>query len=128
MLQQLKEDGKKIGLGFAAAAILLQAVFYRGSFFVIFKMSLSLFWLFVIPGFFLLYLFRKEMPFLERFVMGTILGMAFFGVIGYNLRIIGMAAIYQAWLLPILGIGIGAFALSRREKSAESPEKSNHHS
>ncbi len=94
--------------------ILLKIVFYSESILTISKLTLSIFWLYIIPGFFMMYLF-KELPFIERMIIGTALGMAFFGVIGYNLGVFGLHIKYQIWILPIIAIIIGIIALRKKD-------------
>ena len=63
-----------------------------------------------------MYLFSDKMNFLERIIAGFVLGMAFLGVIGYNLGVLGMLIKYQIWVLPILGITIGITKLIKDKK------------
>ncbi|MBI2138799.1 hypothetical protein HYU13_04370 [Candidatus Woesearchaeota archaeon] len=116
--QRIKEDGIKIGAAFAVVLAVLKIAFYQESFFSIVKLALAMFWLFIIPGFMLLYLFSQKLDFIEQFIIGAVLGLAFFGSLGYNLRLIGLKIPVQNWALPILGIALGLAALLKRKKGA----------
>lgn len=96
--------------------VLLKVIFYKESFLVVLKLALSLFWLFVLPGFMLMYLFVDKLNFIERIIAGTALGMAFYGVLGYNLGVLGLLIKYQIWILPLAGIVIGIFSLIKNKK------------
>jgi hypothetical protein len=96
--------------------IIFRIIFNKESFSVILKLAFSLFWLFMLPGFMIMYLFIEKLNFLERIIAGTALGMAFFGVVGYNLGVLGILIKYQNWILPIVGIIIGITALIKNKK------------
>ena len=95
---------------------LLKIIFYKESFSILLKLALSLFWLFTLPGFMIMYLFVEKFDFIERVIAGTALGMALLGVLGYNLGVLGLLIKYQNWILPIAGISIGIFALIKKKK------------
>lgn len=96
--------------------ISLKIIFYKESFLITLKLALSFFWLFIFPGFMLMYLFVENLDFIERTIAGIALGMAFFGVLGYNLGVLGLLIKHQIWILPIIGIGIGIFALIKKKR------------
>lgn len=96
--------------------IILKIIFNKESLLVVVKLALSLFWLFILPGFMIMYLFAERLNFLERIIAGTALGMAFYGVLGYNLGVLGLPMKYQIWILPLLGISIGIIALIKNKK------------
>src|SRR3989338_4319358 len=95
---------------------LLKIIFYSESLWIITKLSLSLFWLFILPGSMIMYLFAENLNFIERLIAGIALGMAFFGALGYNLGVLGLPIKYQLWILPVIGICIGLFALVKSKR------------
>lgn len=99
-----------------AGAILLKVIFFSESIEVIGKLSISLFWLYLLPGFMLMYIF-PHFSFLERLIIGMVAGMAYFGVIGYNLGLLGIPLNVQIWILPIIAIGIGGYFLYKNQVS-----------
>lgn len=95
--------------------ILFKIIFNKESFSVVLKLALSLFWLFILPGFMLMYLFIENLNFIERMIAGIVLGLAFMGIIGYNLGVLGLVFKYQVWIVPIAGIVIGVVSLIRNK-------------
>ena len=98
--------------------VLLKIVFNKESLLITLKLALSLFWLFILPGFMLMYLFIDKLNFIERVIAGTVLGMAFYGVIGYNLGVLGLSMKYQIWILPLVGICAGIYALIKSKRTS----------
>lgn len=95
---------------------ILKIIFHKESFLIVVKLALSLFWLFILPGFMIMYFFVEQLNFIERIVAGITLGMAFLGVVGYNLGVLGLLIKYQVWILPVIAIGLGIFALIKNQK------------
>lgn len=116
MQNKLKKEFLYMGILLVLLIILLKIIFNNESFYVILKLSLSLFWLFIFPGFMMMYLFIDKLNLIERIIAGFVLGMAFFGVVGYNLGVLGLPIKYQNWILPIVGISIGIFALIKKKE------------
>ena len=75
-------------------------IFYKESIFVTFKFTASLFWLFVIPGFYLMLFYSERLNFLERVVIGIVLSAALFGIASYYLNIIELHIKYYSWIIP----------------------------
>ena len=96
--------------------IFLKLIFNKEPLFIIIKLTLSLFWLFILPGFMIMYLFYEKLDFLTRIVAGTVLGMAFYGALGYNLGVLGLPIKYQMWLVPALGVMISIIVLIRKDR------------
>lgn len=114
--EQLKKELIYLVVLLVLIIVMLKVIFNKESFFIVLKLALSLFWLFILPGFMIMYLFIDKLNFIERIIAGTVLGMAFVGVLGYNLGIIGVSMKYQIWVLPLTGIVIGIFALIKKKR------------
>lgn len=113
---ELKKEMIGIIILLIVGIILFKIIFHRESFLIILKLALSLFWLFILPGFMIMYLFSEKLDFIERIIVGTALGMAFYGVLGYNLGVLGLLMRYQIWILPALGIMMGIVILIKDKK------------
>ncbi len=109
----IKRESKYIVVTFFLSLAIFKIIFFKEDFFVLLKIILSLFWLFVIPGYFLM-LYWKNLDFTERLVVGIALSAAIIGITSYYLGLIGLHIKFHAILLPLIMIlgGIGA-ALSK---------------
>tara|TARA_B100002003_G_C13732322_1_gene365880 strand:+ start:98 stop:439 length:342 start_codon:yes stop_codon:yes gene_type:complete len=113
-MSKLVEEGKIIGALFLVVFIVLKIVFHSTSVFTVLKLTLGLFWLFFIPGYFLLYAL-PSLSLIERSIMSFILGTAFYGAIGYNLGLVGVPFTVQVYVVPVLGVLIGCWFLFRKK-------------
>ncbi len=125
MNKEIKDELIRVGILFLIATIILKIIFYKQDLFTIIKTSLSLFWLFVLPGFILMYYWREKFDFITRLIIGTTLGMAVIGVIGYNLGILGINLTIQSIIIPALCIALGLFLLSKKQGNQNSQNKSS---
>lgn len=113
--ETLKKEGLYILLTFLIAAIIFQIIFIKENTLAVVRTVAALFWLFALPGFALMYYWHEKLDFLERLIIGTVLGLAVVGVIGYNLSVIGLHMKYHAIILPAAMIAIGAFAVLKNK-------------
>lgn len=96
----LVKDIKLLVVIFAIIIVMLKILFFKESLFNIIKMTSSFYYLFILPGFSLLYYWKKELSFLERFVMGFATSLALVGVLGYYFGLVGIKLNIFAWMLP----------------------------
>lgn len=122
---ELKKEMINIGILFLIAVIILKMVFYKQDTLTVIRIALSLFWLFVIPGFTLMYYWKEKLDFLTRLIAGTILGIAVTGVLGYNLGILGINLTIQTIILPVLCIAFGLFLASKKNSNRNSQNKNS---
>ena len=113
-MSRFVEEGKVLSALFLVVFIVLKIVFHSTSLFTVLKLTLGLFWLFILPGYFLLYAL-PSLSLIERTIMSFILGTAFYGAIGYNLGLIGVPFSVQVYVVPLLGIAIGGWFLFRKK-------------
>ncbi len=72
------------------------------------RITIILYWLYVLPGFSILMYFRESIGFIERFVAGSILGGILMGVFGYFIGLIfKINIIYYPYFLPPMIIAAG---------------------
>ena len=100
---------KYIGIVFALVFVGLKIAFYKESLLVVLRTSISLLWLFVLPGYFLMLYWREKLGFLERLIIGIALAAAVTGIVSYYLGLAGLHIRYHHFLLPALLIVIGIF-------------------
>jgi len=105
-----------IGLIFLLALIAFKIAFFKDTLIVIFRTVLSLFWLFVLPGYFLMLYWKEKLGFLERFIIGIALAAAIIGIVSYYLGLIGLNIKYHTTLLPLILILAGVIFNFRKTK------------
>ena len=101
-----KESIYLLGL-FAVSIIIFQIVFYKESFLVILKVLASFYWLFILPGFSIMYYWHNALNFLERFVIGSALSGAVIGIASYYLGMAGFHVKYHGYVLPVVMLLFG---------------------
>ena len=115
----IKEESKYIGILFIAALIIFKIVYFKESFVVLLKIVASLFWLFVIPGYFAMLFWKEKLEFAERFVIGVLVSAAIIGIFSYYIGLIGLNIKYHAFVLPIL-ISITGLVAAMKKKANSS--------
>ena len=112
----LKKEIIYICLLFLLVLAVFKIAFYNESFFALFRNVLSLFWLFVLPGYFAMLYWHGNLEFFERFVLGIMLAAGITGITSYYLGLIGLNVKYHTILLPLLLMIAGyLFANSKKE-------------
>lgn len=112
---KIKKEGMYMLICFVALFLIFKILFSKESFTVVLRTVLSLFWLFILPGFMLMYYWDDKLDFIERLIIGAALGFAIISVLGYNLGWMGIKMQYQLWIIPILSIVVGAFVLLKKK-------------
>ena len=103
----IKKEFQYIVLLFLLALIIFKIAFFNERLVILTRTVLSLFWVFVLPGYFLMLYWKEKLPFTERFVIGIALSAAIVGISSYYLGIIGLNIKYHTILLPLTIIIIG---------------------
>ena len=114
VFETVKRELMLIGLSFLLLLVIFKLVFFKENPLVLFRNVLSLFWLFVLPGYFVM-LYWKELEFFERLVIGAVLAAGTIGVASYYLGLIGLDIRYHSILLPLAVILLGTIAASIKE-------------
>jgi len=100
------------------SVLVTKIIFYKESIFIVTRTVVSFFWLFIIPGFIIMYYWSDRLDFLERLFVGTALNTAFVGVMSYYLGIIGINISTHGIILPVAVIIIGlVITFSSRAKT-----------
>ncbi len=113
-LHKLKQEGVQLLVAFAAFYLILQAVFLKENPLIVIRTALAIFWTLTLPGFALMSLFFENLEFIERLLIGTVLGLAVIGVVGYNLGLLGINMTVQIILIPSLEIAVAGFVLWKK--------------
>lgn len=110
----IKKEFKYVGLLFLAALVIFKIVFYKENFIVLVRYVLSLFWLFVLPGYAIMLYWMERLDFLERVIAGIALSAAITGISSYYIGLLGLNIKYHAVLLPLAVILAGYFAAIKK--------------
>ena len=84
--------------------IIFKIAFYKENFIVLLRNVLSLFWLFVIPGYFIMLYWHQKIDFIERFFIGILLSAAVIGITSYYIALLGLNIKYHPVLIPLVMI------------------------
>lgn len=114
----LKKEFQYVGILFLLSLVILKIAFFKEKFIIIFRIALSLFWLFALPGYFIMLYWKKNLEFSERFVIGIAIAAGAIGVFSYYFGLFGLNIKYHTILLPtiMIVIGIGVTYLSSSTK------------
>jgi len=114
VFEQIKKELIYIGILFLIIIIIFKIIFFKESIANVLRTVLSLFWLFALPGYFLMLYWREKLQFAERFVIGTALALAINGILSYYFGLIGLNISLHIFLLPVILILIGIIINSRK--------------
>lgn len=109
LLSKIRDESIYLVALLVITIIIFKIVFYNESFAIVLRAVISFFWLFVIPGFSLMYYWYDTLNFLERLLAGVVVSLVVIGTIGYYFGLIGIHARYHNMLLPPLIIALSAF-------------------
>ena len=109
----VKKESVYIGAVFLALLLILKIVFFKENFVVLARYTISLFWLFILPGYFAMLYWREKIEFMERIVIGFAVSAAVIGVFSYYIGLIGLNIKYHTFLLPLILIIAGIFFASK---------------
>ena len=115
----IKEESKYIGILFVIWLAIFKIIYFKENIAVLLKIVASLFWLFVIPGYFAMLYWREKLEFAERFVIGVLISAGVIGIFSYYAGLMGLNIKYHAFVLPPAIIIIG-FAAAMKKKVTHS--------
>ena len=101
-LSVVKKEAQYIGILFLLVLIIFKIAFYKENLIVLFRNVLSLFWLFVLPGYFIMLYWKEKLGFMERFIVGIMVSAAIIGMASYYIGLMGLNIKYHAVLLPLI--------------------------
>ena len=107
-----------ISLLFLLVLFIFKIAFFKENLVVLLRTVLSLFWLFALPGYFVMLYWKEKLEFIERIVIGIALSAGVIGAFSYYLGMIGLNIKYHAALLPLAIIIIGLIAaINKKHKN-----------
>ena len=109
-------ESKYIGMLFLLALVIFKIAFYKENFIVLLRNVLSLFWLFVLPGYFIMLYWKENLEFIERVIVGIGVAAAIIGISGYYTSLAGINLKFHAIILPLLIIVIGVVINVKKSK------------
>ncbi|MEK6837330.1 MAG: hypothetical protein AABX69_01650 [Nanoarchaeota archaeon] len=115
-LNELRNELKLLVIVFAVVAAVVKIAYSKEGIVDVLRVSASLFWLFIVPGYFLTLYWKESLGFMERTVLGSVAAIAIVGITSYYLGLAGLKLQNQTILLPL---AITAFSLAACLKSWE---------
>ena len=103
----MKKELAYIGMLFLIILLIFKIIYYKGNFIITLRFVASLFWLFALPGYFIMFYWKEKLEFTERFIIGIALSAAVIGILSYYIGLIGLNIKYHGILLPVLMIIAG---------------------
>jgi hypothetical protein len=97
-VENIKKESINLLSILVALILILKLVLFKESLFALTKFSLAIFWLFLIPGFFFMYIWDDKLNFIERIIISVPLSSALIGIASYNLALFGMHIKYHGFL------------------------------
>ncbi len=113
-LTVLRKEGIYLLVALVAGIILFKIIFYNENLINVIKFVLSLFWLFLLPGYSIIFYWEKKLDFLERLIIGTALSIGLEGIFSYYFGLLGLNIKSHAIILPLLIIITAALVNFRR--------------
>ena len=98
----IKKELRYVGILLIATLIIFKIAFFKENIIVLLRNVLSVFWLFVLPGYFMMLYWKEKLGFTERFIIGIVLAAAVIGVASYYLGLVGLDIKFHAVALPLI--------------------------
>ena len=121
ILQVIRKEAMLLLGALIVLDILLTIAFYRDNALGTIRMALSIFWLFILPGYAFLLSWHDSLGFFERIVAGAFLGAGTIGIVSYYAGLLGLDvkthALLLAPLLIFLGLLFACWARKRKRLS-----------
>ena len=106
-LSKLKKELSYVGILFILFIVIFKIIFFKENLMVVFRVIISIFWLFVLPGYAAMFYWNDKLDFTERLIIGIALSAAIIGIFSYYLGIIGINIKYHTIILPSILILTG---------------------
>jgi len=118
LFSRVKKELVYILIMLVISLIIFRLAFYKEPFSATARLVLSLFWLFVLPGYFIMLYWSNELDLKERFVIGIIFAAAVMGISSYYIGLAGINIKWHTFLLPPAIIIIGLVANILKDSKA----------
>ena len=114
LIEKLKNESMTIFYLFLIAIVIFKIIFYKENFLIILRTVFAFFWLFILPGFYLMYYWHEKLGFLERFIIGIAVSASLIGIFSYYIGLAGLNIKYHGIFLPTLFLIIGFFMIWKK--------------
>src|SRR3989338_11698010 len=98
---------KYLGILFLLALIAFKIAFFRENSIVLLRSVVAIFWLFVVPGYFIMLYWQNKLDFIERAVAGIGISAAIIGILSYYISLAGLNLRFHSVILPLIIIFVG---------------------
>lgn len=112
----LKRESLYLIYLFVALCLIFKIVFYQEKVLVLFRAVLGFFWLFILPGFAVMYYWTDKFDFLERLIFGAVLGVAIIGISSYYLTLFKINLHWQYLIIPVIMLAVSGIMVWRKSK------------
>lgn len=102
LLEKIKKETIYLVISFVIITIIIKIAFHKEGFSSIIKASFSLIWLFILPGFYILYWWHEKLEFIERLIISFVLSVALAGISSYYLGLFGLHIKYHGIVIPLI--------------------------
>ena len=116
VFELLKKEMKSVFSILLVLIVLFKVVFFKEDILVVLKIVLSIFWMFMLPGYVIMIYWSGKLDFIERLIIGTALSTAIMGVFSYYLGLAGLHIKYHTFILPLATIIFGFIAAIKKKK------------
>ena len=107
---------------FTLILILLKIIFYNQDFVILARTTWAIFWLFIMPGYFLISIWAKNTSFLERIIISVPISSCVLGITSYYIGLFGLDLKLQSIILPMAFILTGIFLTAIHSKKTTSTQ------
>ncbi|MBI2101441.1 hypothetical protein HYT53_02420 [Candidatus Woesearchaeota archaeon] len=111
----MRKELAKLGILFLLFILIFKIIYFNESFFVVFRAVIAIFWMFALPGYFLMLYWHEKLEFLERLIAGIALSAAVIGISSYYAGLIGLNIKYHTIILPAVLIVLGIIINFRKQ-------------
>ena len=110
----IKRELGYIGILFVLIFIIFKIIYFKNSFSDSLVFVASLFWMFVLSGYFIMFYWKEKLDFMERLIIGIALSAAVIGISSYYIGLTGLNIRYHGTILPLAMIAIGLWIAFRK--------------
>jgi uncharacterized membrane protein len=110
----VKQEALKLALLFISLAVITKLVLYNESILVVLRLIASMYWIFIIPGFLIMYHWKDHLDFVQRLLIGFAFSAAVIGISSYYLGLAGIHIKYHFMILPTAVIIFGIIGMVRK--------------
>ena len=122
MLDKLKKEAVNLLLLFLVFMIIFRIIYLKEGIITITRTVLSIFWLFILPGFCLMYYWHENLDFVERLVIGVGVSAAITGILSYYFGLMGLNVRYHGFIFPLVMLGFALFLIIKAKNKSSKDE------